>query len=106
MLALRLRPETFRDCYHHIAISILLTFNLSLEIEQICHQCSLSNLLDLETPFVSNVDCALLCGLIIFNGQQCLEALQVRKVTFLLGIIGEFYLVPIKTKVRLYIMKV
>jgi hypothetical protein len=56
---------------------------------------------------VSNVDCALLgCDSLAFNGQQGLEALQVRKVTFLLGIVVEFYLVPIKAKVWLYIMKV
>ena len=49
--------QKFRDCYHHIAISILLTFNLNLEIEQMCHWCSSSNLLDFETSLVSNVDC-------------------------------------------------
>jgi hypothetical protein len=48
---------------------------------------------------VSNVDCTLLrCGPLIFNGQQCLGALQVRKVTSLLGIAWEFYLVPIKNE--------
>jgi hypothetical protein len=41
---------------------------------------------------MSNVDCAptSLWSTPIFNGQQYLEALRVRKVAFFLGIVGEF----------------
>ena len=63
----------------------------------------MSTLLDFETQCRLRLISP--CPL-IFNGQQCLEALQVRKVAFTLGIVGVFYLVPIKVKSRLYIMKV
>ena len=99
--------RNIQDCYHRIAVSILRALDLSLEIKQIYHQCSLSNRPNFVTAFVSNVDCALLrCGPLVFSGQQCLMALQVRKVTIPLGIVGEFYLVPIKAKARLYIVNV
>ena len=75
--------RNIQDCYHRIAVSILRALDLSLEIKQIYHRCSLSNLPDLRhhscptstAPYFVVVHS-------FFNGQQCLMALQVRKVTF------------------------
>ena len=67
-----------------LLFSTLLTLNLSLKLSRY----AIGILCQISSTLRPNVDCPLVrYGPLISNGQQRLEALQVRKVTFALGIV-------------------